>query len=121
MPRPKKNTYWLDAVKKQLGIDSDSMLGARLEVSRAAISQIRNGKNGIGVKTAIRIGWLLEKDPLLIVSSTMYNQETGDQRAFWKAVYVEAMAKADETERLGLRTASPTGKPAMKLTAAAKP
>jgi plasmid maintenance system antidote protein VapI len=101
MKRPKKSTYWLDEVKKQLGIDSDAKLGERLEVSRAAISQMRSGKIGIGVKTAIRIGWLLKKDPLLIISSTMYNQETDrHQRAFWKAVYLEAMVKSDASEPL---------------------
>jgi len=94
MTEPQASVYWLDRVKKDGGFASDYELAKALQMSRAGVSQIRSGKIGIGIKTAIRIGWLIQVDPLLVISSVMFHQETkGDAKDFWYSVYKRCPSK----------------------------
>jgi plasmid maintenance system antidote protein VapI len=95
MTDPQAGAYWLDRVKIREGISSDYELAKRLSLSRPGVSQIRSGKTGIGIKTALTMGWILETDPLLIISNVLRDTEKSEEeRQFWEAVHQERIKEA---------------------------
>jgi plasmid maintenance system antidote protein VapI len=88
MEKPETSKYWLDEVKERYSLTSYAKVAELLKLSKAAISQLTTGKTHVGIQTAIKIGKLLDTDPLLIVSSVLSLVESED-REFWQQIFQE--------------------------------
>lgn len=87
MTKPQAAAYWLDRVKKEAEVPSDYRLAALLCVARGAISQSRDGDKGLAPETAIRIAWILNLNPLEVLSSaSAATAKTEKARDFWLEV-----------------------------------
>ncbi|MNE81366.1 hypothetical protein D3C80_1780080 [compost metagenome] len=91
MKIPKDTNYWLDRVKKERTLSSDSAVAELLGATRQAVSQQRAGKNQMSIKSAIQTGWILGIDPLEVIGAVMFHTEKNNKNGdpeFWRALWV---------------------------------
>lgn len=65
--RPKSAQEWIEVAKKKAGIETDGEMGRTIGASKQAISNYQKGRNAIGAREAIKIGWLIDEDPIQII------------------------------------------------------
>lgn len=65
--RPKSAQEWIEHAKEKAGIETDGEMGRTIGASKQAISNYQQGRNAIGAREAIKIGWLIDEDPIQII------------------------------------------------------
>lgn len=81
-----KPTAYLDAVKAQLGIESDYALGKAIDLSWKTIPAVRSGKRAMPLDVAYRIAITLDLDPARVVADLAEQRETNEKRRdFWRS------------------------------------
>jgi len=88
MGHAKPSSYWLDEVRREYELGSEAELARHLELTRSAVNQLMLCKTKMGVKTAVKIGRMLQIDPLLILSSVLSLVED-EHQSFWIEVFTE--------------------------------
>lgn len=77
---------YLDAAKKTIGITSDYELAKRLEVSRQAMSDYRNGKRSPDAYVVFKLAITLNLDPAMVLADLESQKETNEKkRGFWSS------------------------------------
>lgn len=79
-----KTTEYLDAAKAKLEISSDYALAPHLELSRAAVSKLRNGIAIMSNTTAAKLAGILELEPLKVIADAELERGTNDE--LWKRI-----------------------------------
>lgn len=87
---------WLDTIAQTYEVKNQSALARLLSVTRSSISQNREGRHAINTTTALKIADLLGVNPMLVISSTMCEQEHKQEN---KALWVKAYEIAQQHER----------------------
>lgn len=83
----KTTDYYLDAVKKKLGLPSDYALAQKLEITRAAVSGLRRADSGMGIETAMKVGEILQIDGHVIYAHGQIERaKKPGVRDFWESV-----------------------------------
>src|SRR4051794_3348951 len=77
-----KTTQYLDAAKRALGIESDYALAKHLELTKQAISHLRNRGDVMNNTTAARIAHIIGADALKVIADC--ELERGSSPEFWK-------------------------------------
>jgi maltodextrin utilization protein YvdJ len=83
----KNSNYWLDRTKNELEIETDSALAMALSTTKAAVSQQRQFKNEMSLKTCINVAWALEINPLEVASSVLMQGRKSEEIVFWQKVH----------------------------------
>lgn len=65
--RPKNAQEWIEVAKKKAGIESDGKMSRAIGTTKQAVSNYKKGRNAIGAKEAIKLGWLIDEDPVQII------------------------------------------------------
>lgn len=69
---PKSAQEWIEVAKKKLGTEKNGDIARAMGSSKQAISNYVQGRNAIGAKEAIKLGWLINEDPIrIIIESTL--------------------------------------------------
>ncbi len=74
---------WIELAKKKIGARKDSDIARALGTTKQAICNYQSSRNGIGAKEAIRLGWLIEKDPVEIIITSAVHATQDRQREQW--------------------------------------
>lgn len=64
---PKSAKEWIEVAKRKMGVEKDSDIAKAMGTSKQTISNYMNGKNAIGAKEAIKLGWMIDEDPVEIL------------------------------------------------------
>jgi len=84
----KSAIFWLNAAQVKIDAKSDAELARKLNCSRQSISQQRHGKHNMSIRTALTIARILEINPMIIISTTMFHQAVNDdEREFWTETF----------------------------------
>lgn len=107
---------YLDAAKAALGINSDYELAKRLEVSRQAISDYRQGNRHPDTMMAFRLAITLKLDPAQVVADLESQREpTGKRGEFWRSFLARAAMVAVLTFTVALNFSATCGAGAARL------
>ncbi|MBB3016886.1 helix-turn-helix domain-containing protein [Cupriavidus alkaliphilus] len=100
---------YLDAIKAQRGLKTDTELAEILGVKQNAVSQYRNGKRMPDNEACLRIAQALDmSDPMpVIMAADMDRAERAGQRSLWE-VFSRRMAQAAAPATLAVLVASVT-------------
>lgn len=96
---------WLETVVETYEVKNQSALARLLGVTRSSISQNKEGRHAINVTTALKIADLIGVDPLLVIASTMHEQERSEAgKAIWSKAYKFAQEndRREPSKRTGL-------------------
>ena len=77
--RPKNAQEWIEVAKKKAGIESDGKMSRAIGTTKQAVSNYKKGRNAIGAKEAIKLGWLIDEDPVQIIiesSLAVYGEQS---------------------------------------------
>jgi len=96
----------IDRASKVCG--SDAELARRLDVSRAAISQMRSGKAKVSPELAIELCALLQLDPLPVLELTMVENATPARAERIKAAFGPAVQAGAAAMLLFFASVEPT-------------
>jgi transcriptional regulator with XRE-family HTH domain len=89
----KSTTEYLDEAKKRAGIESDYALAKRLGVTKAAISNYRQGISKMDDYTAAQIADLLEVDPLEVIAAANAEREKDEKKKdYWRKIFARCAA-----------------------------
>lgn len=92
----KTASQWMEIIVQTYEVKNQSALARLLDVTRSSICQNTEGKHAINVTTALKIADLLGINPMLVIASTMCEQEHKPQN---KALWVKAYEIAEQHER----------------------
>jgi hypothetical protein len=94
-----KTVEFLDAVKAAYGLTSDYQLFKKLAVSQSSISNYRAGRSFMDDSLAVKIGHLLDIDPLFVMASVHAEREERagniEMLNFWQDVAKRAGKDGD--------------------------
>ena len=79
-----KTAQYLDAAKKKLGIESDYALAPHLDLTKQAISKIRNRPLVMSNTTAARIAVILGLDPMKVIADCELERGSNDE--LWRRI-----------------------------------
>ena len=74
---------WIDLAKKKTGKGKETEIAAMLRTTKQAINNYTSGRNGIGAREAIRLGWLINEDPIEIMITSAIHATQDRQREKW--------------------------------------
>lgn len=74
---------WIEIAKDKTGARNDSDIARMLGATKQAICNYNAGRNGIGAKEAIRLGWLIGEDPIKIIITSAIHATKARQREQW--------------------------------------
>ncbi|MFZ4878454.1 helix-turn-helix domain-containing protein [Janthinobacterium sp. Mn2066] len=82
-----KTSEYLDAVKKALALPSDYAVSKVLGITRESVSALRNGKNGMGIETCMKIAEILQVDEHIVYADTQIERaKTPEMVNFWRSI-----------------------------------
>lgn len=92
----KTASQWMEIIVQTYEVKNQSALARLLDVTRSSICQNKEGKHAINVTTALKIADLLGINPMLVIASTMHEQEHKPEN---KALWAKAYEIAEKHER----------------------
>lgn len=84
---------WIEIAKKRTGARNDSDIARMLGATKQAICNYNAGRNGIGAKEAIRLGWLIGEDPIKIIITSAIHATQSRQREQWIMLWEDYQTK----------------------------
>jgi predicted transcriptional regulator len=79
-----RQTQYLDAAKRKLGIESDYALAPFLGVTKQAISKLRNGRAVMSNTMAAKVAEILELDLVKVIADLELERGTNDE--LWRRI-----------------------------------
>lgn len=77
---------WIDLAKKKTGKGKETEIAAMLGTTKQAINNYTSGRNGIGAREAIRLGWLINEDPIEIMITSAIHASTTRGKESWISI-----------------------------------
>ena len=82
-----KTAEYLDSVKAALNLTSDYAVAKVLGITRESVSALRNGKNGMGIETCMKVAEVLRIDEHVIYADTQIERaKTPEMMHFWRSI-----------------------------------
>lgn len=82
-----KTQDYLDAVRQRLDLPSDYAISKVLGITRESVSALRNGKNGMGLETCMKIAEILQIDEHIVYADTQVERaKTPEAMDFWRSI-----------------------------------
>lgn len=104
----KTTVQYLDALKAKTGAGSDYALAPKLGVTRAAISNYRNGRSFFDDEMCLKVASLLEIKPFIVMADIHAERaKTEPEKSAWRAAS-EAFAKLVTITGIGIMLSAPT-------------
>lgn len=105
------SSQWLDMLKEEIGLETDSEVAAYLKRNRQIVSHWRQERNQIGIADAVPVGNALGVNPLFIILCSQYHADK-DKGSKWRTLATAVEPKPDSSrarKRRAKRRLNPSG------------